>query len=443
MFNVVTPRPGFRGFRLCSPTLSRFVADWHQDRNRFRDGSLQLCLRAGENPRSCKNSIVLYETIGGMETCRKLSIAFYARVERDPLLRPLFPGKTFNCAIEAFTLFLAQFLGGPSEYSETRWFLSLREAHLRFAIGVKERNAWMKNMRSAIEDVELPEAARRALIWFFTQSSAWFINRGNKPRDADGCAPASDHLHQEIAEHWRVHQLVEDVVAALRGGDARRAIALAESDALQTYFLHDRPALLSLLALMSGSGDAAMLDYVRQTLARNHDLVGERHARGRTLLHAAAGAGSLPIIEVLLASGADPSATDQGGHTPLYCVANECGAPSGGDVVRALVQAGANVNANDGVKRCTPLHMAARRGYARVAEALLECGANIEARDSLGDTPLRRAVNCGRADVVRLLLSRGADIHSIGSRGLTPLLAARTRPIKLLLSRGTACRTGL
>ena len=34
----------------------------------------------------------LYQAIGGTVTCRKLSTAFYARVERDPVLRPLFPG---------------------------------------------------------------------------------------------------------------------------------------------------------------------------------------------------------------------------------------------------------------------------------------------------------------------------------------------------------------
>ena len=38
----------------------------------------------------------LYESIGGTAGCRELSAAFYARVDRDPVLRPLFPGKTFT-----------------------------------------------------------------------------------------------------------------------------------------------------------------------------------------------------------------------------------------------------------------------------------------------------------------------------------------------------------
>src|SRR5216684_3951951 len=99
----------------------------------------------------------LYEVMGGREGCRRLSVAFYARVERDPLLRPLFPGTTFTCAIEAFAAFLAQFLGGPSEDAQRRWWLSLRESHLRFKIGQKERDAWMKNMMEALDDVPIEE----------------------------------------------------------------------------------------------------------------------------------------------------------------------------------------------------------------------------------------------------------------------------------------------
>jgi ankyrin repeat protein len=85
-------------------------------------------------------------------------------------------------------------------------------------------------------------------------------------------------------------------------------------------------------------------------------------------------------------------------------------------VVRALVRGGAKVDARDGVKRCTALHMAARRDNVEAAEALLDCGADIEARDSLGDTPLRRSVNCGKTAVASLLLSKGAECIQKGVR---------------------------
>ncbi len=175
-----------------------------------------------------------------------------------------------------------------------------------------------------------------------------------------------------------------------------------------------------------------MLEYVRARLTGDPSLVCERYA-GRTLLHEAAAVGSSTVVELLLSLGADKNAPDGGGHTPLYCVGNECSVPGAGKVVRTLVEAGADVNAHAGVKRCTALHMAARRGNAEVAAALLDCGADIEARDSVGDTPLRRSVNCDKAGAATLLIARGANIHSVGSKGLTPHLAARTIAMKRLL----------
>jgi ankyrin repeat protein len=183
---------------------------------------------------------------------------------------------------------------------------------------------------------------------------------------------------------------------------------------------------------MIDSGQSPLLDYVQRRLTQDPTLARERYG-SRTLLHTASGAGNLRAVEFLLRLGADPNAPTGGGHTPLYCVGNECKASDGEKVVHALVQAGAKVDAHDGVKHCTALHMAARRGNVNVARALLECDADIEARDTLGDTPLRRSVNCNKPEVAALLLSWGADSRSKGSKGLTPLLAARSSAMKRLL----------
>jgi ankyrin repeat protein len=189
--------------------------------------------------------------------------------------------------------------------------------------------------------------------------------------------------------------------------------------------------------LMCRSLQTGPLEYLRDQLSADPDLLRERHA-GRTLLHAAAAAGNLTAVEMLLSLGADPNSHDGGRHTPLYSVGNECQAGAGGAVVAALVRAGAKVDANAGVKRCTPLHMAARRGNREVAQALLDCGADVEARDSQGETPLRRAVNCNKIQVAELLLARGADVRSVGSKGLTPLHAAKSEPMKHLVQQYAA-----
>jgi hypothetical protein len=183
----------------------------------------------------------------------------------------------------------------------------------------------------------------------------------------------------------------------VHAGEADRAIDTAES--LRNRFPRNRSVFAGLLALMMGSRNPAMPRYVQERVTHDPALVRERYA-GRTLLHAASAQGNLTMVGLLLRLGADPNAQDGGGHTPLYSLANEYGASDGGDVVRALAQSGANVNANDGVKHCTALHMAARRGSLEIAEVLLDCGADIDARDSLGDTPLRRSVNCNQLAVV-------------------------------------------
>jgi truncated hemoglobin YjbI len=366
----------------------------------------------------------LYQDIGGTAACRRLSEALYARVARDPLLRPFFPGKTLHCAIEEFTAFLVQFLGGPPEDSQRRWWLSLHESHRRFKIGRQERDAWMRLMVKALDEVAMKEPEKTALRAFFEQASKYLINTGPESTAVDrvhmqGCP------HQEIASRWDAQRTLDDAVAAIRKGDAAGVTKLAER------FEHDRSILVGLLAEMIGRGSGAMVEYVHRKL-RDDPMLARQSYGGRTLLNSASAAGDLATVDLLLRLGADLNA---GRHTSLHCVANECRADSGASVVRALVKGGADVNAAEGVKRCTALHMAARRGNVKVAEALLDCGAEVDPRDSLGETPLRRAVNCGKTEVAALLVARGADVRSVGSKGLTPLSAARTTAMKSVLSR--------
>jgi hemoglobin len=385
----------------------------------------------------------LYHALGGMDTCRRLSAAFYAHVEHDPILRPLYPPTLKGCPLETLAAFFIQFFGGPCEYAQRRWSLSLREAHFRFAIGQKEREAWLNNMFKAVDEVNIKEPTRSALRWFFAQSSAFFINQ---PLEAASESPSllecsivnqnepeSSRIHQDIAQRWQAQRMLEEMIAAVRQGNAAAVLALMENPVVQASFTRDRSAFLSFLAILSSSGQRTLLNYVHQVLVSDPQLVQERYTNGRALLHEVAGQGSLPMVELLLHLGADPNARDQLGHTPLYFVGNASHEAYGADVVHALARGGANVNARERLKHCTALHMAARRGNVPVAEALLDCGADGEARDKLGDTPLHRAVKCGKIEMVAFLLSRGANVYAEGKRGLTPWQVARGASMKQLL----------
>jgi hemoglobin len=332
----------------------------------------------------------LLKEIGGEAGCRRLSAEFYGRVGKDPILRPLFPGKSLRCAIEQFSAFLIQFLGGDEEQTQYRWWLSLRESHARFRIGLMARGAWLKHMAATLEAAPLDGGTRKVLRQFFLHSSAYVIGK-------ETAGPE----HEELAARWGEQRVLDDAIAAIAAGRDDEAIVLAPR-------FVSRPAVfVGLMARMVKSARARLIDFVVDAVDRDASLA-TRPFGGRTLLHYAAGAGCREVVASALRHGIAPDIPDSGGHTPLYRVANECGFETGPEVVLALVRAGADVDARNGVTGATALHMAARRGHAEIARALLDCGAAIQARDKKGDTPLQRAINCRKGAVLRLLAERGA-----------------------------------
>jgi truncated hemoglobin YjbI len=333
----------------------------------------------------------LLEALGGEEGCRRLSAAFYARVGKDPVLRPFFPGKSLRCATEEFAAFLIQFLAGDETQTQFRWWLSLRESHARFQIAPNARNAWLKNMEATLDAAPLDDATRNTLRQFFSQSSAYLIGKD-----------AAEPDHEELAARWSEQRVLDSVIAAIVAGRDDETLALAPRFAF-------RPSVfLGLLARMIHSGRARLIDFVIDAAGTDPSLATRRFAE-TTLLHFAAGAGCLEVVTLLLRLGVDPNLPGRGEHTPLYCVANECASETGPEMVRALVRAGADVNACSGVTRATALHIAARRGHVEIARALLDSGASVNARDRKGDTPLQRAMNCRKNEVSQLLLERGAQ----------------------------------
>ncbi len=232
----------------------------------------------------------------------------------------------------------------------------------------------------------------------------------------------------ELSPLWEEQVALDEAVALIRSPDnGVRCIELLQGPALQARFARSPSVHASLIALMAKSKTPSLRQYAIDSLRANPSLVHERYSGWRTLLHDASGAGDLHLVELLLDMGAGEIADDHRARSPLYCVGNECHAPDAGRIVRVLLErTSAPVDAVHGAKRCTALHMAARRGNVDVIAALLDGGADIEARDSAGDTPLRRAVNLNKLEAARLLLARGADPHSKGSKSLTPVLAARS-----------------
>jgi uncharacterized protein len=109
------------------------------------------------------------------------------------------------------------------------------------------------------------------------------------------------------------------------------------------------------------------------------------------------------------------------------------------DSVAALVQQGADVNAReeDGT---TALAWAANHSNVGIAELLLSKGANPNLTNGLGIGPLSLAITNGSSQIIQMLLGKGADPNVARENGETPLMTAarlgQAETIRLLLDRG-------
>ncbi len=112
-----------------------------------------------------------FAAVGGEETFRRLVDAFYAGVAQDPILRALYPEDDLGPAADRLRMFLVQYWGGPSTYSEQRGHPRLRMRHAPFAINAAARDAWLRHMHAALDSLDLPPAYRRTL-WDYLQNAA-------------------------------------------------------------------------------------------------------------------------------------------------------------------------------------------------------------------------------------------------------------------------------
>ena len=119
----------------------------------------------------------LFEAIGGEPAFRRLVHRFYAEVAADPELRAVYPSRDLGPAEEHLRLFLIQYWGGPATYNERRGHPRLRMRHAHFAIGEAERDAWLRHMRTALDELELDEASDAQLWDYLVMAAHSLVNQ--------------------------------------------------------------------------------------------------------------------------------------------------------------------------------------------------------------------------------------------------------------------------
>jgi hemoglobin len=128
-----------------------------------------------------------YDTVGGMPFFERLVDEFYRGVATDEVLAPLYPeAPDFSGARHRLTLFLAQYWGGPSTYSDERGHPKLRMRHLPYPVGPVQRDHWLEHMKHSIERSGVNSVHQQTLIDYFVPAAEHLRNDTGLPITSAG-----------------------------------------------------------------------------------------------------------------------------------------------------------------------------------------------------------------------------------------------------------------
>jgi ankyrin repeat protein len=143
----------------------------------------------------------------------------------------------------------------------------------------------------------------------------------------------------------------------------------------------------------------------------------------KTALVIAAERRNLEMMEVLIQAGADLNAQFENQHTAAHLAADR----DFTDVIKLLAKAGADMSAVCAGEGYTPLHIAAVHDHEKSVQALIDVGADINARDRDGQTPVHVAAHHGNHESIEILAKAKADLNAKCSFGLTAMRKAEIR----------------
>ena len=130
----------------------------------------------------------------------------------------------------------------------------------------------------------------------------------------------------------------------------------------------------------------------------------------------AASSGNISDVQIYVRR--DPASVQrpaENGMLPIHLAAMH----GRGEVIRILLEAGADVDTPQAQTGGKPLQYAAAEGHLEAARILLDAGADVDSTDNLGRTPLMWAASQGHEPVIEELLERGADVNRQTGTGWT------------------------
>ena len=129
-------------------------------------------------------------------------------------------------------------------------------------------------------------------------------------------------------------------------------------------------------------------------------------------------------VQKLIAQGANVDELEPNGDAPLVMAAYL----GHNEIVRMLLEAGADVKAVDPGMKATALHAASYAGRTEAAKLLVQHGIEIDKQGPYnGYTALHDAIWQNNVDVARVLIDAGANLTLKSNDGKTPLDFARSK----------------
>ena len=130
-----------------------------------------------------------YDEVDGHDTFVRLVDAFYRGVATDEVLKPMYPEDDLGPAAVRLTMFLEQYWGGPTTYSEQRGHPRLRMRHNPFHIDPDARDRWLAHMGAAVDELGL-SPLHEATLWDYLERAAFAMVNTVEPSGIGPARPA-------------------------------------------------------------------------------------------------------------------------------------------------------------------------------------------------------------------------------------------------------------
>jgi len=149
---------------------------------------------------------------------------------------------------------------------------------------------------------------------------------------------------------------------------------------------------------------------------------------GWTPLHNACSLQNLPMCDLLLVQDCSVTSVTSDNTTPLHYIVRRPVHDKMDyyiDIITNIIVRGADINLQNKINREAPLHQACFRSNGEAMRILLEHGADVNLKNSIGETVLHYAVASGKISLVKLVLDYGADVNLKSYNNETPIEQAR------------------